>query len=151
MDDAVDALQRTRNDIPVADIADDEFGIFRKIVGPLAISVDLLDQVIEDANGGASAKKFFRYGASNKSCTACNQHRFPQLRSLPFRTICNSRSTAVDVLVCFGDEAVDDFSNTSSAVAPLLQLIYVRTCCSGFFFFNRFRREFVPLPVRSAV
>ena len=46
MDDAIDALQRTRHDVPVADIADDEFCVIRKIIGPLAITVDLLNQAI---------------------------------------------------------------------------------------------------------
>ena len=63
-------FQRMRDDVLVADVADDQLGIGGKVFGPLAVAVDLLDQAVEHADPVAAAKKLTRDRAPDKSCAA---------------------------------------------------------------------------------
>ena len=57
MDHAVDTLQRARDDVLVADVADDQLGVVGQVLGPLAVAVNLLDQAVEDADLVAARKQ----------------------------------------------------------------------------------------------
>jgi hypothetical protein len=70
MDDAVHTLEGTRDNVPVADIADDQLGVFGKIIWPLAIAVDLLDQAVEHADLVAAPKKFAGNGSADEAGSA---------------------------------------------------------------------------------
>src|SRR3954447_15033620 len=70
MDDAVDVLQRTGDDVLVADVADDEFRVLGKVLWPITIAVDLLDQAVENPHPIAAAKKLVDDGATDKSSPA---------------------------------------------------------------------------------
>jgi hypothetical protein len=72
VDDSIDILEAMRNDVLVADVADDQFGLVGQVLGSLAIAVDLLDQAIEYANLVASAKKLLANRTANEACTAGN-------------------------------------------------------------------------------
>jgi len=60
VDDAVDARQRVGNHVLVANVADDEFGIGRKVVRALSVAVNLLDQAVENTDPVTAAKKLAR-------------------------------------------------------------------------------------------
>jgi hypothetical protein len=81
MDDAVDAIERAGDDVFVANIADDQFGIVGEIVGPLAIAVDLLDQAVEHADLVAAPEQLLRNRPSNKASAARYEDCFPQRKS----------------------------------------------------------------------
>jgi len=60
MDDAVDLFQRVGDYILVANVADDELGFIRKVIGTLPVAVDLLDQAVENPNPVSATKKLAR-------------------------------------------------------------------------------------------
>src|SRR5438270_14101714 len=64
----VDALQRMGNHVLVANVSDDELGVAGKVLGPLTIAVDLLDQAVAPADRIAAAKKLASDCATNKPC-----------------------------------------------------------------------------------
>ena len=72
VDNAVDLLQRARDDVFVADVADDQLCLIRKVFGAIAIAVNLLDQAVEHPHVVAAAKKLPRNCAADKTCAAGN-------------------------------------------------------------------------------
>jgi hypothetical protein len=69
VDDAVDAAERTGNHVPVADVACYELGLAWKVLGTIAVAVDLLDQAVEHAHLISAAKKLTCDGAPDKPGT----------------------------------------------------------------------------------
>ena len=87
MNDAVDTLQRARDDVLVADVADDQLGVVGKSSRPFAVAVHLLDQAVEHADSLPRSKKLTCDRAADKSCAACHQYlshstRYPFLDDL---------------------------------------------------------------------
>jgi len=72
MDDAVDVLEAAPDHIFVADVADDQFGVGRKVLGAFTITVNLLDQAVEDANPIAAPKKLADDRPADESSTTCD-------------------------------------------------------------------------------
>jgi hypothetical protein len=72
VDDAVDALQAVGDHVLVANVADDQLGVGRKVLGTFAVSVDLLDETIEDVDLVAAAKKFTGDCPTDKTSPARN-------------------------------------------------------------------------------
>jgi hypothetical protein len=72
MNDALDALQRTGDDILIPDVTHDQLGIAGEVVRSLAVSVDLLDQTVEHAHFVTAAKKILANCATDKAGTACD-------------------------------------------------------------------------------
>jgi hypothetical protein len=78
MDDTVDAVERTRDDIAVANVAADELGFGRQIDRPLLVAMDLFDETIENANVVAAMKKLPGDSSSDKPGTAGDQNCLSQ-------------------------------------------------------------------------
>jgi hypothetical protein len=66
----IDASERTRDDVLVADVANNELRIFGQVFGPLKVAVHLLDQAIEHPHLVSPPKKLACYGAADKSGTS---------------------------------------------------------------------------------
>jgi hypothetical protein len=78
VDDAVDSLHCLGDGVAVANVGADQFHLLRKILRPLAIPMDLLDQAIEHSNLMPPAQQFPANGTPDEAGAAGDQNLFWQ-------------------------------------------------------------------------
>jgi hypothetical protein len=88
VDDAVDSDQRLGDDIAIANVASEELDPRLQRAGRAAITVDLLDEAVEDSDPVTPLQQFCGDRPSNEAGSAGHQYRLAHVPPSPnlFRT-----------------------------------------------------------------